>query len=230
MSKRNLRVAIAGGTIALALGAGVGWAAMPGDGGVIQGCYDSGGNVKVVPTLPCPKGYTALAWSQQGPKGERGDKGDVGPTGPQGQAGQDGSPGGGAGENRVLEIQGGTTVALFDLAGIGTVTGTCSALFGEAGFGWTYTNTSGHPRTTIATHNQNPQPSGGGRLIPDGGSWVGVGDNIWDTHLVIIAGPESGAPQSSTPWADVTLTGVGSPDGNSCVLLARASTGDNAAS
>jgi hypothetical protein len=31
-----------------------------GDGGVIQACYDSGGNVKVVPALPCPKGYTTL--------------------------------------------------------------------------------------------------------------------------------------------------------------------------
>jgi hypothetical protein len=31
-----------------------------GDSGVIQACYDDGGNVKVVSALPCPRGYTAL--------------------------------------------------------------------------------------------------------------------------------------------------------------------------
>jgi len=38
---------------------------IPGANGVIQGCYDNGGNLKVVASLPCPKGYTPLAWNQQ---------------------------------------------------------------------------------------------------------------------------------------------------------------------
>lgn len=38
---------------------------IPGANGVIQGCYDSGGNVKVVAALPCPKGYTAFSFYSQ---------------------------------------------------------------------------------------------------------------------------------------------------------------------
>jgi hypothetical protein len=63
------------GAIATALVGGIAWAAIPGPGGVIQGCYDSGGNLKVVNALPCPKGFTALPWNQQGPKGDTGDTG-----------------------------------------------------------------------------------------------------------------------------------------------------------
>jgi hypothetical protein len=32
-----------GSAMAIALAGGVAWAAIPGDGGVIQGCYDGGG-------------------------------------------------------------------------------------------------------------------------------------------------------------------------------------------
>ncbi len=35
------------------------------DGNVIHGCYDSGGNLKVVSSLPCPKGYTNVDWNQK---------------------------------------------------------------------------------------------------------------------------------------------------------------------
>jgi hypothetical protein len=31
-----------------------------GDSGVVQACYDNGGNVKVVSALPCPRGFAAL--------------------------------------------------------------------------------------------------------------------------------------------------------------------------
>ena len=67
----------------LAVGAVVGLAygAIPGANGVIQGCYDSGGNVKVVDALPCPKGFTPLQWNQQGVKGDKGDTGATGATG-----------------------------------------------------------------------------------------------------------------------------------------------------
>jgi len=56
------------------LAGGVAWATI-GSGGVIQGCYDSGGNLKVVNALPCPKGYTGLQWNQQGPAGKDGAPG-----------------------------------------------------------------------------------------------------------------------------------------------------------
>jgi hypothetical protein len=78
MRRRDALAAAVGVTAATALAGGIAWAAIPGDGGVIQGCYDSGGNVKVVAALPCPKGYTPLAWSQQGPKGDKGEQGDPG--------------------------------------------------------------------------------------------------------------------------------------------------------
>jgi hypothetical protein len=89
------RVKVVSGAVVLALAiSGGAYAAIP-DGGVIQGCYDTGGNLKVVPAAPCPKGYTPLQWNQQGPKGDtgaqgpQGDKGDTGPQGPAGPAGGD---------------------------------------------------------------------------------------------------------------------------------------------
>ena len=66
-SSRNVRLLVAVclvvgvGAVATVVQASIGGI---GGGGVIQGCYDSGGNVKVVAALPCPKGYTALQWNQ----------------------------------------------------------------------------------------------------------------------------------------------------------------------
>lgn len=98
MNIRHVVIAAAVVLSASVLGGFV-WAAIPGDGGLIQGCYDSGGNVKVVAVLPCPKGYTPLAWNQTGPsgpqgvRGPKGDQGDRGLPGADGQDGQDGAPG-----------------------------------------------------------------------------------------------------------------------------------------
>jgi hypothetical protein len=91
-SKRRAAVALSAVCVVGVVGAGYAFGAI-GSGGVIQGCYDAGGNLKVVEALPCPKGYTPLAWNQQGPQGEpglpgakgdpgvKGDKGDPGPGG-----------------------------------------------------------------------------------------------------------------------------------------------------
>ena len=67
----------------LLVAGGVAYATI-GDGGVINGCYDSGGNLKIVSAPPCPKGYTALSWNQQGPSGPAGAKGEKGERGPAG--------------------------------------------------------------------------------------------------------------------------------------------------
>jgi hypothetical protein len=69
------RVLALGGVAVLLAAAGVAYAAIPGANGVIQGCYDSGGNVKVVNALPGPKGHTAFHWNQQGLQGQKGDSG-----------------------------------------------------------------------------------------------------------------------------------------------------------
>ncbi|HTA07278.1 MAG TPA: hypothetical protein VK836_02125 [Streptosporangiaceae bacterium] len=78
--------------------------------GVVQGCYDSGGNLKVLTAsqTACDKGYTPIDWNQTGPQGVTGPVGATGatgavgpagpigatgPAGPQGPAGNDGAVG-----------------------------------------------------------------------------------------------------------------------------------------
>jgi hypothetical protein len=75
MTKRDFVAAATGALAASALAEGVAWATIPDSGGVIQDCYNNGGNLKVVSELPCPKGYTSLPWNQQGPKGDPGTDG-----------------------------------------------------------------------------------------------------------------------------------------------------------
>lgn len=87
---RNRRTWTRVGLSLLAVGVvgGLAYAAIPGANGVIQGCYDGGGSLKVVDALPCPKGHTPLPWNQQGVKGDKGDTGATGATGAPGAAGQ----------------------------------------------------------------------------------------------------------------------------------------------
>ncbi len=66
MGRRSVVSLLLAGAL-LAVVGGVAWAAIPGPGGVIQGCYDGGGNLKVVEQLPCPKGSKPIAWNQTGP-------------------------------------------------------------------------------------------------------------------------------------------------------------------
>jgi hypothetical protein len=99
MRRRDVAAALAGAAVVLVLAGGVAWAAIPGPNGAIQGCYDSGGNVKVVEALPCPRNYTPFQWNAQGiqgpqgEKGEKGEKGDPGPIGADGAPGAQGPPG-----------------------------------------------------------------------------------------------------------------------------------------
>ncbi len=80
---------LAGGTAA-----GAAIAGPVGGDGTIHGCYDVGGNVKVIDaSATCPKGYTALNWSQTGPKGPAGATGPAGPQGPAGAVGPQGAKG-----------------------------------------------------------------------------------------------------------------------------------------
>jgi hypothetical protein len=87
MTRGHFIAAALGAVAATVLAGGVAWAAIPGPTGLIQGCYDAGGNVKVVETLPCPRGYTPFSWSQQGIQGLKGDAGPQGPKGDKGDAG-----------------------------------------------------------------------------------------------------------------------------------------------
>jgi hypothetical protein len=82
------------------LGTGIAMAAgvtlpFSGDGNTINGCYSTGGALKVeTPTAPtCPTGYTPITWNQTGPPGPQGPKGNTGPQGPAGPQGPQGDPG-----------------------------------------------------------------------------------------------------------------------------------------
>lgn len=84
MRPRDLIAALVGAAVVLVLAGSVAWAAIPGSSGVIQGCYDSGGNVKVVEALPCPRSYTPFQWNQQGAPGLPGANGTNGTNGTDG--------------------------------------------------------------------------------------------------------------------------------------------------
>jgi hypothetical protein len=83
---RRIGFLAAGVAVALMAAGGTAFAAVssiPDSSGVIHGCYDSGGNVKVIDTSvtsTCPKGYTSLNWNQTGPQGPQGPAGAAGPS------------------------------------------------------------------------------------------------------------------------------------------------------
>ena len=88
MSKLKRRLLLAGAIVAFGgLAVGIAFAAIPGSNGVIQGCYDRDGDLKVVDALPCPKHWTPLQWNQQGIQGIQGVKGDQGIQGDKGDTG-----------------------------------------------------------------------------------------------------------------------------------------------
>lgn len=116
---RNRRVLLSAGfAIALVAGGGTALAAAassgPVSGGAVSGCYTNaavnGSHALVLQDAgaTCPKGTTAVSWSQQGPAGPPGATGAVGPTGLTGAAGPAGpaGPGGPAGKDGATGSQG----------------------------------------------------------------------------------------------------------------------------
>jgi hypothetical protein len=89
--KWSMTVVVMG--VAATLSAGLASASVPDAVGVIHGCYDGKGELRVVDTEAdrvCKRKETALAWNERGPSGDQGDtgpKGDVGPQGPPGDPG-----------------------------------------------------------------------------------------------------------------------------------------------
>jgi hypothetical protein len=94
MHRRMKRLLLPGALLVFGgLAVGLAFAAIPGPNGVIQGCYDNGGNLRVVDALPCSKGWKPLPWNQQGIQGVQGVKGDTGIQGIQGVKGDTGAKG-----------------------------------------------------------------------------------------------------------------------------------------
>ncbi len=82
--------------VALASMGGIAWAAIPGDDGLIRGCYTKvGGILRVIDTAKGQHCHGTLevpiTWSQQGPQGDPGAQGPAGRTGAAGRDGTDGA-------------------------------------------------------------------------------------------------------------------------------------------
>jgi len=103
LNRRLLAVSGAMVLLGATVGVAVGASGIIGPDKIVHGCYDSGGNLKVISyTATCPKGWTAIEWNQQGIQGLKGDqgipgiqglKGDQGIPGIQGLKGDQGIPG-----------------------------------------------------------------------------------------------------------------------------------------
>src|SRR5262249_37838350 len=104
------------------LAGGVAYASIPDSHGVVHGCYDKKGNLRVSDT-GCAGNETPLNWNQSGPSGAQGVTGATGPSGPKGDSGPSGPAG--------------TLTSFDDLAGTsctsGGVPGTISISYGLAG-------------------------------------------------------------------------------------------------
>jgi Collagen triple helix repeat (20 copies) len=94
MSPRSLILLAVG--LALAVGAGFAYAAIPDASGVINGCVGGSGHLRVLDATSgetCKDNETALSWNQRGPQGDKGETGERGPAGPQGEPGPAGEKG-----------------------------------------------------------------------------------------------------------------------------------------
>lgn len=92
---RRSRTAVAASAITAAVLAATAVAAIPGDGGVITGCYElRTGTLRVVDSGElCRRTESRLSWNQEGERGPTGPAGPQGGRGPTGPAGADGAQG-----------------------------------------------------------------------------------------------------------------------------------------
>src|SRR2546423_1802703 len=90
MRKRDLLSAAAGAAVASVLSGGIAWAAIPGGGGVINGCYQKNeGQLRVIDpaTTACRSSEVPISWNAQGIEGAKGDPGAPGRDGVDGRDG-----------------------------------------------------------------------------------------------------------------------------------------------
>ena len=201
--RKQLIAALVGAVAATIVAGGVALAAIPGPDGVIQGCYDSGGNVKVVAALPCPRNYTPFQWHQQGPPGTPGAPGANGSDGADGvspsvtalAAGDSHCPAGGA--------------ALTDAAG--TTAYVCSGLNGADGqpFSGTFTSPNGEYSISVTDAGIRLERTGGSVVELAGNDIVVQSAGAYSTLAGTILSLTSGSGFSLTSGDDMT-TSVGS--------------------
>ena len=93
MRTRTWRLAVLGAAGVLAAASGIAYAAIPGPDGVIHGCVNASGAVRVIDPGAggsCSTGESALNWNVSGAKGATGVQGSPGLTGAPGPAGSSG--------------------------------------------------------------------------------------------------------------------------------------------
>src|SRR5689334_16636774 len=81
------QMAVILGAVVAAAAVGAAYASIPDSTGVIHGCYDKAGNLRVIDPSAgqkCVGTDTAITWNRQGPQGNAGP---AGPPGPRGHAG-----------------------------------------------------------------------------------------------------------------------------------------------
>jgi hypothetical protein len=94
MKKRDLTCAAGGAMLAILVASGIAWAAIPGAGGAIDGCYQKNeGLLRVIDpaTAACRSSEVPISWSAQGVEGVKGPAGAPGPHGANGRDGVDAS-------------------------------------------------------------------------------------------------------------------------------------------
>jgi len=135
LSGRVRVTALVAVVVGLAVG-GIAYASIPDSHGVIHGCYQNGGNLRVIDssTGSCRPSEVALNWNQTGPTGERGPTGGRGPTGSTGISGY-----------QVVTVN-----SASDTTDYKTVTAVCPTgkqiLGGGAGVFWQYGAPTPHPK------------------------------------------------------------------------------------
>jgi hypothetical protein len=93
MRTRTWRLAVLGAAVAVAAASGIAYAAIPGSDGVIHGCVNPSGGVRLIDPGAggsCSAGETSLNWNLAGAKGATGTQGPPGPAGDAGTAGSSG--------------------------------------------------------------------------------------------------------------------------------------------
>jgi hypothetical protein len=158
VTRRDIVAAAVGAIAATVVAGSVAWAAIPGPGGVIHGCYDKNGDLKVVEALPCPKGYTELEWNEKGDPGEPGVDGVDGtsPTVAQLAPGDSNCQAGGA----AITDAGGTTAYV------------CSGEDGADGqpFSGTFTSPNGQYSLTVSDSGITIANGTAARIVVQSGS------------------------------------------------------------
>jgi type VI secretion system secreted protein Hcp len=86
------------------LSAAMAYATIPDSSGVVHGCFDNSGHLRVIDSAAetCKKNETAIDWNRSGLPGPAGLTGATGPKGDTGPAGPPGPPGAGAPNQRVI--------------------------------------------------------------------------------------------------------------------------------